>query len=90
MTARGIRNRNPGNIRWVDGITSTYLGCVGSDAAPGAQKDTGFCIFDTDAHGIQALAHLLLIYQDRHGLNTVRGVINRWAPPSVQDGASLH
>jgi hypothetical protein len=75
MTTRGIRNRNPGNIRYVEGVTSTYVGCTGKD-------DAGFCIFDTADHGIAALCHLLLVYQDKHGLNTIRAIINRWAPPT--------
>ena len=76
-TPRGLRNRNPGNIRYVYGITSTYQGCTGSDGA--------FCVFDTDHHGIRALCKLLLTYQDKHDLKTVRGCIDRWAPPSEND-----
>lgn len=79
-TPRGLRNRNPGNIRYVEGITSKYEGCTGSDGA--------FCIFDTDRHGIRALCRLLLVYQTKHGLNTVRGCIDRWAPPSENDTAA--
>lgn len=75
MTPRGIRNNNPGNIRFVAGITSTYRGVTGED-------DAGFCIFDTAEHGIQAIARLLTFYQQRHGLRTVAGMINRWAPPT--------
>src|SRR5205807_10549642 len=71
---RSIRNNNPGNIRYVAGVTSTYAGCTGSDGA--------FCIFDTAYHGLTALCKLLLSYQNRHGLNTVAGIINRWAPSS--------
>jgi ElaB/YqjD/DUF883 family membrane-anchored ribosome-binding protein len=78
MTApRGIRNNNPGNIRYVEGTTSLYEGCTGSDGA--------FCTFDTAHHGIRALCKLLLVYQDKHGLRTVRGCINRWAPPVEND-----
>lgn len=78
MTApRGIRNNNPGNVRYVEGITSTYQGCIGSDGA--------FCKFDTPHNGLRALCKLLLVYQDRHGLRTVSGIINRWAPPSEND-----
>jgi hypothetical protein len=78
MTApRGIRNNNPGNIRYVEGVTSLYLGCIGSDGE--------FCRFDTAHNGIRALCKLLLVYQDKHGLRTVRGCINRWAPPVEND-----
>ncbi len=78
MTARGIRNNNPLNIRYVEGITSTYTGCTGKD-------DAGFCVFDTPQHGLEAAKRALLIYQDKHGLNTIHGIINRWAPPSEND-----
>lgn len=80
-TPRGIRNNNPGNIRYVEGITSTYQGCTGSDGA--------FCIFDTPQNGLRALCVLLLTYQTLHGLNTVRGIINRWAPP-VENNTSAY
>jgi hypothetical protein len=76
-TPRGVRNNNPGNIRYVEGITSTYAGCVGSDGA--------FCKFDTAENGIRALGKLLRIYQSKHGLRTIRGIITRWAPPSEND-----
>ena len=74
---RGVRLNNPGNVRYVEGITSTYQGCIGSDGA--------FCRFDTPHNGLRALCKLLLVYQDRHGLRTVRGIINRWAPPVEND-----
>lgn len=77
MTPRGIRNNNPGNIRYVEGVTSTYQGCTGSDGA--------FCTFDTPVNGIRALGKLLLSYQQRHGIRTIREAINRWAPPSEND-----
>ena len=77
MTARGLRNNNPGNIRYVEGITSTYQGCTGSDGA--------FCQFDTAENGIRALAVLLLSYQDRHDIHTIKAAINRWAPPVEND-----
>ena len=48
----------------------------------------GFQSFASQREGVQAAAHLLLIYQDRHHLNTLRGLINRWAPASDNGGAS--
>jgi hypothetical protein len=41
----------------------------------------GFKSFATPQAGAQATASLLQTYQDRHGLNTLRGIITRWAPP---------
>lgn len=79
MTTRGIRNNNPGNIRlgtaW-DGMTPT-------------QTDGSFCQFVDAEHGIRALAKVLITYQDQHNLHTVRGMINRWAPP-VENNTSAY
>lgn len=77
MTPRGIRNNNPGNIR----SGERWLGVVGAD-------DAGFCVFDTDEHGIRALAKVLIAYRVAHGLRTLREYITRWAPPSENDTGS--
>jgi len=76
-TPRGIRNHNPGNIRWGD----PWQGLV-----PKAKRtDTAFCQFASAAYGIRALARTLITYQDKHGLRTIRQIITRWAPPSEND-----
>jgi len=70
---RGIRNFNPGNIRWGD----PWQGLV-----PKSQRsDTAFCQFQNAAYGIRALARTLITYQDKHGLHAIRQLISRWAPP---------
>lgn len=68
--ARGVRNNNPGNI---EASTTAWQGQVGSDGR--------FATFNTPESGIRALGRNLLAYQEKHGLNTVHGIINRWAPP---------
>lgn len=73
MTPRGIRNKNPGNIernamRW-QGMAKE-------------QTDPRFVVFESMAHGVRAAAKVLLTYYRKHKLNTVRGIINRWAPMS--------
>lgn len=67
---RGIRNNNPGNIE------------IGSQSWQGqvAGNDPRFATFETPEAGIRALAKNLITYQDKHGLNTVESIINRWAP----------
>lgn len=70
---RGIRNHNPGNLRrsndpW-QGLAET-------------QADPEFFTFTEPKWGIRALARVLVAYQDRHGLDTIRQIITRWAPPS--------
>jgi hypothetical protein len=40
--------------------------------------------------GWRAGAVCLLAYQDLHGLRTVRGIIDRWAPPSDNNPTSAY
>lgn len=89
--SRGVRNNNPGNIRhsgaqW-DGMRTT-------------QTDKAFVQFTRPVFGLRALAKLLFNYERLYGLNTVRGLISRWAPSfendteayvfSVASGLGLH
>lgn len=74
---RGIRNNNPGNIDY-----SERYRWQGLDAPP---SDGRFCRFKSAADGIRALARTLITYQKKHGINTIRGIINRWAPPVEND-----
>ncbi|MBX6386206.1 MAG: structural protein [Microbispora sp.] len=74
---RGYRNRNPGNIEHVP--TNKWQGL----AEPAS--DGRFCRFVGHEYGLRALAVLLITYQDRHGLRTLRDIIARWAPPAEND-----
>lgn len=77
MTARGIRNNNPGNIRWGD----EWKGLV-----PETQRtDKSFCQFKSAEYGIRAMIIILRNYQRKHGLSTISGIINRWAPTNEND-----
>lgn len=68
---RGIRNNNPGNIRMSG---SAWVGKVGNDGE--------FEIFDKMENGVRALTILVSNYYYRHGIKTIRGIINRYAPPT--------
>lgn len=73
MVSRGIRNNNPGNIRkstekW-QGLSKT-------------QTDESFFQFESMEYGIRAIASILKTYYKKYGLDTVRSIINRWAPPN--------
>lgn len=81
--SRGYRNRNPGNIDFNPANAWQGQSGKGDHWLPVSQQR--FAAFETHEHGIRALARLLLTYHDRHGLNTVRGIINRWAPPREND-----
>jgi len=81
-TPRGIRNHNPGNIRWGD----PWQGL-----RPEAQRDdTAFCQFTSAAFGIRALARTLITYQDKHGVRTIREIITRWAPPGDNNNTQAY
>jgi hypothetical protein len=69
---RGIRNNNPGNIRRSG---DPWQGLAKD------QNDDAFFQFAEPKWGIRALARVLISYQDKHGLRTVRAIISRWAPP---------
>lgn len=75
---RGIRNNNPGNIRK---SFSAWRGKISG-------KDKEFETFDTPEYGLRALMKLLMNYQKKYGLNTIHGLINRWAPENENDTAS--
>ena len=74
QTPRGIRNNNPGNIRW----GADWQGLK----KDGKSQDPSFCVFISPVWGIRALAKLLKNYQRLYGLNTPRKIINRYAPPN--------
>ena len=71
--ARGLANCNPGNIRR---SAVRYKGEVQPS------RDPAFKQFESMAWGYRAIFVLLDTYRTRHGLDTLRGMISRWAPPS--------
>lgn len=77
VTPRGVRNNNPGNI---DRSRVPWLGEDRSSAA--LASEARFCVFRSPEFGFRAMARTLRTYQYKHGLNTVRQLINRWAPPN--------
>lgn len=80
---RGIRNFNPGNIRHAKGVRWQGQSAV--------QSDLEFVQFNGPRWGIRALARVLITYQDKRRANdgsqidTVREIIERWAPPNEND-----
>ncbi|WP_338805152.1 structural protein [Xenorhabdus griffiniae] len=76
--SRGINNHNPGNIRHGDkwqGLCSR-------------QTDQSFCQFIAPEYGIRAMIVIIRNYERKYGLNTIRQIITRWAPPSENDTES--
>lgn len=72
---RGFRNNNPGNIEYT--AANQWVGQAGSDGR--------YVVFIDVRFGLRAIGKLLDTYRDRYGLNTIRGIIGRWAPPSEND-----
>ena len=71
--SRGLRNNNPGNIRR---SRVRYKGEVRPS------RDPDFKEFSTMAYGYRAVFVLLDTYRSRYGLNTIRQMLNRYAPPT--------
>ena len=78
---RGIRNNNPGNV---ERGGDRWLGMSADQSS-----DPRFLVFDTPEAGIRCLMRILINYQERHGIKTMREAINRWAPP-VENNSSAY
>ncbi|QEE24527.1 hypothetical protein CS053_08440 [Rhodanobacter glycinis] len=68
-STRGIRNNNPGNIKY--NAYSRSLGAIGQDA-------NGFAIFPDAATGLRAINSNLQNYGGK-GINTPYGIAHRWS-----------
>ena len=75
MIPRGIRNNNPLNIR----RGSNWLGLSKN------QNDPSFCQFDSMTYGLRAGLIIIRTYMQRYRLNTIHGIVSRWAPPKEND-----
>ncbi|MEX5341419.1 structural protein P5 [Pseudomonas sp. I2] len=88
MTARGIRNNNPGNIDF--NPRNAWQGQLGLEMGVAKPR---FARFDTPENGIRALGKLLINYRGKDGMpgvggkgiDTVLETINRWAPANEND-----
>ena len=73
---RGLRHNNPGNIR------------INSDLFQGEirpSKDKSFKQFNTMAYGYRAIFKILSNYYRNYKLDTIRKMIDRWAPENEND-----
>lgn len=66
----GLRQFNPGNIRPGAG----FLGETGAGS--------GYAQFESPEYGLRALSRLLGTYGQKRGVNTLRGLVSRYAPKS--------
>lgn len=70
MTARGIWNKNPGNLEQGE----SWQGLAEN------QTDSRFCVFKSMEYGIRALIKTLITYTTKRGCKSVYDIIHRWAP----------
>lgn len=73
---RGVRNRNPGNIR--HNRRNKWQGMAAE------QPDDEFVTFIGPEWGIRAIARTLITYRDRHRITRLGTIIKRWAPAKGQ------
>lgn len=76
---RGIRNRNPLNIRELPGDRTHWEGERTTDDDPSMEE------FDSLVMGVRAGVKTLWTYQRKYKLRTVRQIIGRFAPPSENE-----
>lgn len=76
----GVRNNNPLNIR------------PGNPFEGLADPPTngGFSVFIHNKWGFRAAAKILITYFDKYGLNTVRGIVSRWAPEADNNNVDAY
>jgi hypothetical protein len=79
---RGEKNCNPGNLREYPGDPTAWKGERATDDDPEFEE------FETPEDGIRALGKVLLAYQRKYGIRTIRGIINRYAPSTENDTES--
>lgn len=79
MITRGIRNRNPFNIR--HNANNKWLGEMP------CPDDKGFCRFFMQDYGLRAGLILLRNYVDKKHLTSADSIIKRFAPSSENDTA---
>lgn len=84
---RGIRNNNPLNIRrgktpWLGEVD--HLDVVNTKGESGAARfyDKSFCQFSDVKYGYRAAFKLIKKYIEVYECDTIRKIINRWAPPT--------
>lgn len=76
---RGVRNNNPLNVSALPN-GQVWNGQTGTDGQ--------YAVFATPEAGFAAADKNLQAYATKHGVDTVAGVISRWAPPGANDTPS--
>ena len=85
MAVPSLKINNPGNIRpgaklWEGEVRPSYH----------TEGNGSFAVFKTMDYGVRAQAKILLTYQNKYGLNTIRKIINRYAPPQDKNDTTSY
>lgn len=83
---RGIDNNNPGNIDFNERNfeRDRWIGELGLEK----RDNPRFTSFTHAVYGVRAICKILLTYQSKYKLMTIRGMVSRWAPPNENDTES--
>ena len=74
-----IRQNNPGALEY-----APWMKSYGATPGQGGR----YAQFSSPDQGYNAMGKVLDTYQNKYGLNTVRGIVNRWAPPNVDNNST--
>lgn len=69
-----LRYNNPGAVEF-----KPWMSAYGATLGPNGR----YAQFPGPEQGYQVMSRILDTYQNKHGLNNVAGIVNRWAPPHV-------
>lgn len=78
------RDRAEGNATAWSQLTDIFSGNNPGNLRRAGQS-SGFAQFSSPAEGLRAMARQLKLYQNRDGLNTLQGIIGKYAPASEND-----
>jgi hypothetical protein len=85
MTARGLRNFNPGNIDYDPKVN--WQGSLGIETGV---PDPRFIRFSSAQYGIRAIAKVLLTYQNHDDCKTLRQIVSRYAPNGSENNGPAY
>ncbi len=74
-----LRYNNPGAVEF-----KPWMGAYGATLGPNGR----YAQFETPDQGYSVMGRILDTYQNKHGLNTVSGIVNRWAPADVDNNST--
>lgn len=74
-----LRYNNPGALEY-----KPWMAPYGATVGPNGR----YAQFSTPDQGYNVMNRVLDTYQQKHGLNTVGSIINRWAPPNVDNNST--